>query len=72
MDKTGEYMKALKVGGLILVIEGGLNWGFIGIFDSDLVALSFGTMSVLSRTLYVLAGIGALFSISFLYEELKD
>lgn len=45
---------------LILTIIGGLNWGFVGAFDFDLVAFIFGYMSVLSRIVYVLVGISAL------------
>ena len=35
---------------LILSIVGCVNWGLVGIFDFDLVAWLFGTMSLLSRS----------------------
>ena len=38
---------------LILSIVGCLNWGLVGIFDFDLVAWLFGTMSLLSRIVYI-------------------
>lgn len=44
----------------VLVIVGGLNWGLVGLFNFDLVAFLFGAMSVLSRIVYILVGIGAL------------
>ena len=44
---------------MILMIIGGLNWGLIGLFNFDLVALLFGQMSVLSRIIYTLVGIAA-------------
>ncbi len=52
-------MKAIKILALILVIVGGLNWGLVGLFDFDLVAAIFGSMSLLARIVYVLVGLGA-------------
>lgn len=46
---------------LILVIIGGLNWGLVGFFKFDLVAAIFGDMSTLSRIIYGLVGIAALY-----------
>lgn len=46
---------------LILVIVGGLNWGLVGIFKFDLVATIFGTMSVISRIVYMLVGLAAIY-----------
>lgn len=48
---------------LALVIVGGLNWGLVGLFAFDLVAAIFGPMSVLSRIVYVLVGLGAVWTI---------
>jgi uncharacterized membrane protein YuzA (DUF378 family) len=55
---------------LILVIIGGINWGSIGIFKFDLVAFIFGgqTASV-SRVIYTLVGLAALWCISLLFRE---
>ncbi|HLD21867.1 MAG TPA: DUF378 domain-containing protein [Patescibacteria group bacterium] len=54
---------ALDLIALILIIVGGLNWGLVGLFNFDLVAAIFGDMSVLSRIVYILVGLGALYSI---------
>jgi hypothetical protein len=40
---------------------GGLNWGLIGLFGFDLIAWFFGEMSMISRIIYVLVGISALY-----------
>ncbi len=48
---------------LILVIVGGLNWLLVGLFSFDLVATIFGDMSVVSRIVYVLVGVSALYLI---------
>ena len=45
---------------LILVIVGALNWGLIGLFEFDLVATLFGTMTVLTRIVYSLVGLAGL------------
>jgi hypothetical protein len=48
---------------IVLVIVGGLNWGLVGAFKFDLVATIFGDMSALSRIVYVLVGLAALYLI---------
>jgi uncharacterized protein len=51
---------------LVLVIVGGINWGLVGAFNFDLVAAIFGAMSTVTRIVYVLVGIAALYCISLL------
>jgi hypothetical protein len=46
---------------VILLVIGGLNWGLVGIFGFDLVATLFGEMSTLSRVVYVVVGISAIY-----------
>lgn len=45
----------------VLVIIGGLNWGLIGFFNWNLVDAIFGAGSSLSRIIYALVGLGALY-----------
>lgn len=55
---------------LILTIIGGINWGLIGIFQFDLVAWIFGGQSaILSRVIYTLVALGAIWCISFLFSD---
>ncbi|MDE5861611.1 MAG: DUF378 domain-containing protein [Ruminococcus sp.] len=55
---------------LILLIVGGINWGLVGIFEFDLVAWLFGGAgSLLSRTVYILVAISAVWSISLLFRR---
>lgn len=54
-------MKALDIVTAILLIVGGLNWGLVGAFHLDLVATIFGDASALSRIVYVLVGLSALY-----------
>jgi uncharacterized membrane protein YuzA (DUF378 family) len=48
---------------MILLIIGGINWGLVGLFQMDLVAALFGARTMLSRTVYTLVGISALYEL---------
>lgn len=55
---------------LTLSIIGGLNWGLISLFQFDLVAWLFGgSGSMLSRLIYGLVGLAALWCISLLFRD---
>jgi uncharacterized membrane protein YuzA (DUF378 family) len=54
-------MKSLDVLFAVLLVVGGLNWGLVGLFNFDLVAAIFGSMSALSRIVYILVGISGLY-----------
>lgn len=56
-------MKYLNLLTLCLVIIGGVNWGLVGIADFNLVAAIFGAGSALSRLIYILVGISAVYQI---------
>ncbi len=47
----------------ILLIIGGLNWGLVGVFNWDVLASIFGYMSTLTRIIYVLIGLSAIYKI---------
>ncbi len=56
-------MKSLNLATLALVIVGGVNWGLVGLFGFDLVATIFGAGSILSRLVYVVVGLSALWQL---------
>jgi uncharacterized protein len=56
-------MKSLNLVTLVLVIVGGLNWGLVGTADLDLVAAIFGEGSALSRLVYAVVGLSAIYQI---------
>lgn len=64
-------MKVIDYIALVLVIIGAINWGLIGLFNFDLVAMIFGTMSVITRIIYVLVAIAGLWSIRF-FSRVED
>ena len=55
---------------LALASIGGLNWGLIGLFRLDLVAFLFGGQTaLLSRIVYTLVGLAAIWCISLLFRN---
>jgi uncharacterized protein len=62
-------MKTLDLATLGLLIVGGLNWGLVGAFDWNLVAFLFDSGSILSRLVYVVVGMSAIWQIGRLFSE---
>lgn len=56
-------MKLVSKIAFLLVIIGALNWGLVGLFSLDLVALLFGAGSLLSRIVYILVGASAVYAV---------
>ena len=55
---------------LFLLIVGGVNWGLIGIFQFDLVGWLFGGQgAIISRIVYTLVAISALWCISLFFKR---
>ena len=54
-------LSALDWVALVLVLIGALNWGLVGFFSFDLVAAIFGAMSAISRVIYALVGLAAVY-----------
>lgn len=55
---------------LILLIIGGLNWGSIGIFQFDIVAwICGGQTGIVSRIIYTLVALAAIWCISLLFRD---
>jgi uncharacterized membrane protein YuzA (DUF378 family) len=56
-------MRALNIITQVLLIVGGLNWLLVGLLDFNLVTALFGDMSPLSRIVYALVGLSAVYQI---------
>jgi uncharacterized membrane protein YuzA (DUF378 family) len=55
-------MKTMDVVAAVLLVVGGLNWGLWGAFEFDLVAaLLGGNTAVLSKIIYCVVGLAALY-----------
>lgn len=47
---------------IVLLVIGGINWGLVGLFQFDLVATLFGGQaSLISRIVYVIVGLSAIY-----------
>ena len=58
---------------LTLLIVGGVNWGSVGLFQFDLVAFLFGGQSgIVSRIVYVIVALAALWCISLLFRDTTE
>ncbi len=55
---------------LSVLVIGGINWGSIGLFKFDIVAWIFGGQTgIISRIIYVVVGLAALWCISLLFRD---
>jgi uncharacterized protein len=52
-------MRTIDVVTAVLLVIGGLNWGFVAIANFDLVATIFGSGTFLARLVYGLVGLSA-------------
>jgi uncharacterized membrane protein YuzA (DUF378 family) len=64
-----EKMKVIDKIALVLIIIGAINWGLIGFFNFNLVAVIFGEMTWISRVIYALVGISGLWGIKLLFDD---
>ena len=65
-------MNIVQKTALVLTIVGALNWGLIGLFNFDLVASIFGSMTVVTRTIYTLVGIAGLINVMLFFVNLDE
>ena len=69
-------MKALNIITAVLLIIGGLNWGLVAIAEFDLVAalfgLAFGETNVITRIVYALVGLSAVYQAAQLPATLRQ
>ena len=56
-------MRTFDIVAAVLLVVGGLNWGLVGFLNFDLVAAFFGAGSSLTRSVYGLVGIAAIYQI---------
>ena len=63
-------MKVIDRIALALIVIGGLNWGCVGIFGLDIVAALFGgSASALSRVVYIVICISAIWCITLFFRN---
>ncbi len=66
-------MRILQKIALALTIIGALNWGMVGLFETDLVATLFnGSDSIISKIIYVIIAIAGIINVGLLLEPMDD
>jgi len=65
-------MKILDIVVSVLLLVGAINWGLIGFFDFNLVSAMFGEAGVMSRLIYSVVGLSALYEIGCFTFGLKE
>ena len=55
--------KCIDIMAYSLLLIGALNWGSVALFEMDFVAMLFGPMSAVSRMVYGLVGLAALYDL---------
>jgi uncharacterized protein len=67
-DREDTVMKKLDLLALTLLVVGGLNWGLVAVAKFDLVAaivgLDFGETNAVSRIIYGLVGLAAVYELA--------
>lgn len=62
----------MDIAALALLIVGGINWLLVGLFQFDLVAWIFGGQdALLSRIIYIVVGLCALWCTTFFFRDGK-
>lgn len=54
-------MKNLSMLAMLLLVVGGLNWGLVGLLNTNLVSALFGEGSALTTLVYALVGLSAVY-----------
>ena len=57
---------------LIITIIGAIVWGFIGLFDFNIITMLFGEDSIFPRIIYTLVGITGLINVGILFEHIHE
>lgn len=65
-------METIQKIALVFTIIGALNWGLVGLFDFDLVAMIFGDMTLFTRIIYGVVGICGLINIGILFSHIDQ
>jgi len=60
-SKNFSYMKTIDLIAAIFLFVGGINWGLVALFDFNLVTWLFGGMNILTRVVYCLVAISAIY-----------
>ena len=57
---------------LVFTIIGAIVWGIYGLFDVNIIAKLFNTVSILEKVIYVVVGVCGLINIGLLFTNFED
>ena len=57
-------MKGLHIVTFLLLVVGGLNWLLVGLFGWEIGSVFGGQMAAISRIIYVLVGLSAIYEVA--------
>lgn len=63
-------METLQKTALVFTIIGAINWGLVGIFNTDIVASIFG-VGVIANIIYIIIALCGLINIGILFKHLE-
>ncbi len=70
MERKSNFMKGLDVAAMVILVVGGLNWGLVGFFGFDFVSAIFGTNTAITRFVFCLVGLAALYE-AFMWRSVQ-
>jgi len=65
-------METLQKITLVFTIIGAINWGLIGLFDFNLVAMLFANMKIIENIIYIIVGVCGLINIGILFSHIDN
>ena len=65
-------METLQKITLVFTIIGAINWGLIGLFDFNLVAMLFSSMKIIENIIYIIVGVCGLINIGILFSHIDN
>ena len=70
--KGCDILVTLQKIALVVTIIGAINWGLIGLFDFNLVAMLFESIPIIEKIVYILVGITGLINIGILFMNFEE
>lgn len=71
-SKGCDILVTLQKIALVVTIIGAVNWGLIGLFDFNLVAMLFESVPIIEKIIYILVGITGLINIGILFMNFEE
>ena len=65
-----QKLSTLDIVALVLLVIGGLNWGLVGLMDTNVVDMVLGSMPMVVRLVYILVGLSGLY-VGWLWMKLE-